>query len=280
MPLGYNNEPRLINMGDSAELIADIFIDEKPYEDGDLLSVEFEVQKPDLTHQTVTGVIQDDGSGYGIFDDTDQEGKYITIARFTTIDGLVKSTRVDFQVQDPFATNPTVQSVIDEVWNRFQDCFDSELGGPWLRDRTLMTFEPRDIANRIPEAMVLINVTGPPTELTASYFTTPDNDGNPNPSQELLVAFTYIATIKHLMRSYTEQPDIKGANVVYEDRRDYLQRWQLIYQMEWDYWLKALMLWKRQFLNLGHSSLLVSNKAGRLLGPGMKSRNIGRGWWY
>ena len=41
----------------------------------------------------------------------------------------------------------------------------------------------------------------------------------------LLEFATYIETIKHLKRSYVEQPDWQGVTVARADRRDYLQRW-------------------------------------------------------
>jgi hypothetical protein len=119
-------------------------------------------------------------------------------------------------------------------------------------------------------------------------FTTPIPDHDPNlpdgsmqddPDQIVIIQATLLAVIKHLMRSYVEQPNVVGANMVWQDRRDYLQRWQTIYTIEEGYFRQVVALWKRQFYNFGHSSLLVSSKAGRLgYGPGFRARNAARGY--
>lgn len=283
MPLGYDKEPRLYNLGDTAELNGSIYNDDgDKYTGDDLLAVQFVVRKPDGTQTTLDGTIDDEGDASGIYTDTNVIGDYQTLARFTTVYGNLKSSRSDFQVQDPFEEDvPQAQKdFVRAVWRKFQDCFDSEEGGPWLRDETLASFDPQDVLDFVPEAMLLINSTQPITEFDVPFFTNIQTNGDPNPNEQFLVAFTYIAMIRHLMRSYVEQPDLQGAQVVYENRRDYLQRWQLLYQMEFDYWNRLLMLWKRQFLGLGQSALLVTSKAGRLLGPGMKNRMLNRGWWY
>jgi hypothetical protein len=91
------------------------------------------------------------------------------------------------------------------------------------------------------------------------------------------VQATLLAVIRHLMRSYVEQPAPQGANIVYQDRRDYLQRWEEIYKIEEEFFKYVLALWKRQFLHLGTGSLLVHSKAGRLYGPGYnRARTISR----
>jgi hypothetical protein len=170
---------------------------------------------------------------------------------------------------------------------RFEDCFDSDLGGPHLRDETLAYFEPSKIEKFIAEGLLEVNLWPPFTNLDLSYFTTQVIDPDPalppgsmqaDPDRYVIALGTELAIIRHLMRSYVEQPAPQGANIVYQDRRDYLQRWQQIYQLEKAEWDRVVALWKRQFLNLGKSSLLVQTKAGRVY-PGARTRGATRGYY-
>jgi hypothetical protein len=104
----------------------------------------------------------------------------------------------------------------------------------------------------------------------------------PNDSIPIVVLGTLIQVIRHLMRSYVEQPAPMGSEVAYEDRRDYLQRWQMILQDLQEEWWRMLLLWKRQYYHFGHSALSVHSKAGRLYGTqggSWRMRNAGRGWY-
>jgi hypothetical protein len=123
--------------------------------------------------------------------------------------------------------------------------------------------------------------------LDLSYFTTPIPNPDPNlpantyqpdPDRIVLVQATLLAVIKHLMRSYVEQPQPQGANIVWQDRREYLQRWQSIYQIEDAAFKEMVLLWKRQFYNFGQGALSVHSKAGRLYPTGWRARNVSRGY--
>jgi hypothetical protein len=96
----------------------------------------------------------------------------------------------------------------------------------------------------------------------------------------LLVKGVLILTIRHLMRSYTEQPTPQGAQVVWHDRTRYQQLWNQVYQVEYADYIEKVRLWKRTTLNLGHSALLTISKAGRLYPYGsQRSRGIYRGYY-
>jgi hypothetical protein len=282
MPLGYDSEQRVVNAGDTAPLYAFLYDDrDQPVSSDDLVAVEYTIEKPDGSRiEGEPGEVQDDGTGFLLFTDTDQQGEYRVVAKFIFVNGEVRSTRTDFQVADPF--NPPIptdeQLVADKVWNKIEDCFDSEDGGPWMRDMTLQVFTPNRIPDFIDEAVFDINITNPPTEITIGAFTIPDPDGHYH-DLPLIVQGTFLAVVRHLMRSYTEQPLPQGGQVTYEDRRDYLQRWGTIYQIEaqlYDHWVK---MWKRKFFLFGQSKILVASKAGRLLPAPLRSRNIGRGYY-
>lgn len=170
-----------------------------------------------------------------------------------------------FPIGTPVSADPSYEEIITAaVWLRLEDCFDSIEGGPWLRDKTLMNFDESKIAAFIPEALADINLQMPPTALQISNFTAWSTTPGDNVNMPILVKGVLCLTIRHLMRSYVEQPQPQGAQVVWHDRTRYTQMWQAIYQVEHDDFIQAVRLWKRTTLNLGHSALSVFNKSGRM----------------
>lgn len=273
-----------IPQSDSAELRAYLTVNGQPITADQILSVNFTVQKPDATSQTVQGTIESDGAGFYRWTDTSLIGQYVVQAQFALATGEVRSKMLNFAVYDPFnpPTPSEVDLIVDEVQLRLEDIFDSIEGGPWLRDQTNAQFDYSKVAAFIPEAMLDINVEMPPTNVTLDYFTmtTTDQHGNviQNPNAPLLVKAVLVLTIRHLMRSYTEQPVPQGGQIVWEDRTRYAQAWQAVYQIEHQDFEQKLRLWKRTFLNLGHSALLTYSKGGRNFGFGnMSARNAIRG---
>jgi hypothetical protein len=126
-----------------------------------------------------------------------------------------------------------------------EDCFDSDLGGPYLRDVTLANFDKNKVKGLADMALMQINLK-PPTQnfdIDTFPYTT---------ARALFAKALLIESIKHLMRSYVEQPAVLGAGQIsYFDRRDYLQRWQALYQIEWEEFKHWLALFKRGFYNFG-----------------------------
>lgn len=188
---------------------------------------------------------------------------------------------VNFAVIDPM--NPpepsSVDQIVEQVMLRLEDCFDSTEGGPWLRDRSKAHFDGQKIADFIPEALLDINVQMPPTNFDISMFASP-NPGTLNPNMPLLVKAVLCLTIRHLMRSYTEQFTPTGqGQLVWPDRTKYQQAWKAIYDVEYADYVAATRLWKRTGYQFGHSALLTFSKAGRLYPySGMSTRGIYRGY--
>jgi hypothetical protein len=267
--------------------------DSNPIPAASITSVSFEIQNPAGAKTTTSGTIEPDGAGFLRYDTTAKPlGEYIAMVKFTLNSGERRSTRVDFTIIDPFLTIvPSKDEVIAQnVWNLLEDCFDSEEGGPWLRDMTLSFFDRKKIEQFIPYAMMEINNAQPMTSFGTETFVTivfgPDGitptAANPTESIPIVSLGVLIQVIRHLMRSYVEQPANMGSEIAFEDRRDYLQRWQLILQDLVPDYQRMLILWKRQFLNLGKSALSIHSKAGRLYGTHNSSwrmRNAGRGWY-
>jgi hypothetical protein len=290
MSLGYRRpeDMKIVLMGDTAELYAFPTPSAEYVADPlDIASGEFTVIAPDGTTDTLTATVNDDGGIFARFTDTTQVGSYRVLATATFSSGEVRSETFTFEVEDPLDPPPPTkhEEIADAVWLRFEDLFDSTEGGPWLRDMTLRYFDKRKIPAFIGDALMEINLAPPMTNATIIDFTTPVAVGNPDLDgpdldQGILILATELAIIRHLMRSYVEQPALVGVQAGYEDRRDYLQRWQTIYEIDMEVFKRWLALWKRQFLGLGHSKILVSSKAGRLYGPtAQRTRNVSRGWY-
>lgn len=279
MAIGFDRERKLVALNDSAELYASLLNpDDSPVTADQLTSVSFTVQAPDESKTTTEGVVQDDGRGYLRYTATALKGHYRAVASFTFTDGEVASTRVDFEVFDPFdPPTPSDTEVVGMlVWHKLEDCFDAEDEGPWLKDMTLNYFNESKMSSFINEALFALNQLNPPTTVTLTNFSL---NGVASMDAPLLAQGTFLVVLRHLMRSYTEQPLPQGAQIVYEERRDYPQRWKLIYDIEKEAYTEWAKLWKRQFLQLGHAKGLVDSKAGRLLPAPMRSRNIGRGFF-
>lgn len=288
MSLGYDKQLKIVALNDSAQLSAYLYDDrDQKYSPEDLASVTFTIQKPAIdsdgnsystNRSEIEGSIEDDGSGYLVFDQTDTPGHYICIAKFTLADGITKSTRSDFEVFDPFeVVNTQTRIVADGVWTKLEDCFDSETEGPWVQDMTLHFFREEKMEKFIAEALFDINHQNPPTDVGIESFVNTNNTVSNN--YPLLVQSVFVQVLRHIMRSYVEQPLPTGAQIAFQDRRDYLQRWQGMYEIELAVYSRWLSLWKRGFLHLGHSRLLVSAKAGRLIPAPMRARSVGRGYW-
>lgn len=294
MSLGTEQLPKIVSLGDTVPLVAYAYTDRDATVDPDeVIEVNYTVRLPDGTTADLSGEIQPDGSAFARYDTSSgsQIGEYHWIAQFIFESGE-RTTFPDgnFVVFDPLNPPPLTrdQEIGQEVWLRLEDCFDSQEGGPWLRDMTLAYFEPSKVERFIPEGLLLINQYPPATNLDLSYFTTPLLDPDPNlpegtyqpdPDRFIIVEATLIAVIKHLMRSYVEQPNLVSGNAVWQDRRDYLQRWQTILQIEQADFKFMVTLWKRQFLNLGRGALLTHSKAGRLYPTGFRARNAMRGYY-
>lgn len=183
-----------------------------------------------------------------------KSGLYQGRVKFTMDNDDVRSEIEKIEVIDPFNDIGITDrdNVIDGAWMKIEDAFDSELGGPHLRDRTLAIFDKQKMAALLPDAIYKINATyQPATSYTDENF--PYLPHGPLLSQALLVQ-----TIKHLIRSYTEQPlAVGGANISYFDRRDYQQRWQAVLEIEERQLMEWLDLFKRDLMGFGTGALLI-----------------------
>lgn len=281
MSLGFDQEQRVINAGDVAELVATLYDKEdNPVEAEELISVQFTIQHPDGKKSTpISGEIEDNGTGTLNYKETSEVGHYLGVAAFETVNGI-KSTYINFEVIDPFEeVEPSPSWVVaNDAWEKFEDLFDSSQGGPWLRDMTLSVFNKQKMERFIDDALMDINLQNPPTNLTVESFVT-KAPVTASADLPLITQGLLLQIIRHLIRSYVEQPNPSGAQIAWHDRRDYQQRWESVYSLEKEQYMRMVALYKRRFLNLGMTVSIVSSKAGRLLPSPMRVRQIGRGYW-
>lgn len=207
------------------------------------------------------------------------EGEYKAYCRFTYNEGgftKIRDVPCDYEVVDAFVRYGAqpFDGAVDLAWKYLEDCFDSEQGGPWLRDMTLAHFDKAKMRELVPSVFMEINAMPPQTDLTPDGFDYASDDGLAFVAQGVLVA-----AIRHLMRSYTEQPMMTNSPVAWADRTRYQQAWSVIYQVELDWWKRLLTLYKQRFFGTG-AKLLVGTKSGRMIPAPMRSRGIGRGWGY
>lgn len=258
---------------------------------GSIHSVTFTVVKPNnTTDPLVPDIVNDpgtvdtneDGHGFYVVNAAvnDTEGQYKAIATFTYDDGsltnLTKSIPCDYEVADPFvrAGSSPADGSVKQCWTMLEDCFDSEIGGPWLRDMTLAVFDQTKVRALVPQVLLDINNQMPFTSYSEESFPYA-GDGEALFAEGLLVA-----SLRHLMRSYTEQPDVISSPVAFMDRKRYQQAWKAQYDVESEVWKKWLNRWKLQQYDLSHASLLLYNKSGRFLPGPMRTRNVGRWGGY
>jgi len=151
----------------------------------------------------------------------------------------------------------------------FADLFDSTTGGPWLNEnfQTHFTYDRMAFLLRI--ATMKFNVLGYP--VTSYRVEQGGGSGIPENYTDLILWGTKLEAMRHLITSYTEQPDFRNIATTYTDRRDYMTRWQSVLADEKPDYEKAVKMAKRSLLSLGRGSLLVS---GGIYGGGARSMYV------
>jgi hypothetical protein len=156
------------------------------------------------------------------------------------------------------ALAPGMKEIVDQSWVRFADLYDSPQGGPHLQ----VYFESHFSLNRV--AQLLRVAVGKLNTIAQPHQTyTIDGDGGATFPVTvwgpLLEQALYVEVIKHLRRSYVEQPDIRNdSGVARADRRDYLDRWGLILEDEQEDLKKRLDTFKISSMGLGKPAVMVS----------------------
>lgn len=150
---------------------------------------------------------------------------------------------------------------VERTWIKLGDLFDSPYGGPHLQVYLQTRFDRERLAQLLSGAVGRLNTISQPHQ-TMSLSNFPWDSWGAVAEQALLVE-----AIKHLMRSYVEQPDVQGVPTARTDRRDYLDRWAKILDMEKADLDEQLDTFKMAFMGLGSPGVLVSGGLYRMLEP-------------
>jgi hypothetical protein len=144
-----------------------------------------------------------------------------------------------------------------QVWVRFADLFDSAGGGPNLQSYFQAHWSRGRMAQLMGVALGKLNGMAQPW----SSYTLDGQNGPEFPLQfwgGLLASMTYVEAIKHLIRSYTEQPQFMGPGIARQDRRDYAQRWREVLEDEQAEVRSQLDVFKIRHIMTGSPRVLVS----------------------
>lgn len=158
-----------------------------------------------------------------------------------------------------------MKDIVESVWRKFADLFDSPYGGPHLQVYFQTNFGRNRMAQLLYDSVEHINSMVPGER----PYALSSEDGAKFPSRwyGLLGEQLYVETIKHLRRSYVEQPSEKGVGLALLDRRDYMNRWgEILREAEADL-TKMMDQFKMYRFNLGQTRAVISGGAYGRFGP-------------
>lgn len=164
--------------------------------------------------------------------------------------------------------DPGMKELVEDVWIRFADLFDSPDGGPNLQTYFQTNFSRNRLAQLLKFAVGRLNTASQPSQT----YTIETNAGGQGqfPLQmwgPLLAQSLYVECLKHLVRSYVEQPMFMGGSVTRLDRRDYMDRWMSVLNMEESLFSKEMEVFKIRNMGFGRPRVLVSGGVFGRFGP-------------
>lgn len=197
-------------------------------------------------------------------------GPYVLVWEYE-VAGVAEEWRVWLEVgksapeYDPLVED--MKGIIETTWTRFSDLFDFATEGPHLQTYIQSNFGRNRLAQLLRIAVGRLNTVAQPFQ---SY--TIDGDGGASfPVARwgsLLESALYVECLRHLMRSYVEQPEVQsGSGVSRLDRRDYLDRWGIVLQGEEAILKQQLDHFKIANMGLGRARVLVSGGVWGRWGP-------------
>jgi hypothetical protein len=163
--------------------------------------------------------------------------------------------------------SPDFKDLVEQTVLRLADLIDSPGGGPNLETYVQSKFGRGRMAELMKIALGRMNTMAQPF----SSFTLDGQGGALFPVAQwgpLLGTLTWIETLKHLIRSYTEQPQFIGSgNISRLDRRDYVQRWRDVLLDEEKAAQAQLETFKIAQMGLGRPAVLISGGVYGRYGP-------------
>ncbi len=178
------------------------------------------------------------------------------------IDGDDRTRETYYEVgntsPDYDALPDAMKAVVENVYWRFSDLFDSPLGGPHLQVYLQTNWGRNRMAQALRSALNRLNTWSQPHQ---TYALDPAQGGKAFPVDQwggTLEQALFVEIIKHLRRSYVEQPDVQGVSLARFDRRDYMTRWGDILRDEQAELDRMIDQFKIAHMGLGSPASLVA----------------------
>ena len=207
------------------------------------------------THSS-TGVYETNLSS----DDSATPGHYTVVWRYW-MNGVEQEYRSYIEIgpaspdYDSLCSN--MKDLIGTVWIRFADLYDSPGGGPNLQTYFQTHFNRQRLAQLLKIAIGTLNTVAQPH----STYSLCGDGGQRFPFRvwgPLLERSLFVEALKHLIRSYVEQPQFVGGAVTRLDRRDYIDRWNIVLSMEEPVFQRQMEVFKIAHMGMGKPAVLVS----------------------
>jgi hypothetical protein len=176
--------------------------------------------------------------------------------------------------------DPGLQDMVQWVWLRMIDAYDSTIGGANLQ----MWFQSRFSVGRVAQLMrIALNRINASMQPSSGYVLDPGSDQFPYADASaaaVLEQATWVETIKHLQRSYVEQPVYDGATVARLDRRDYMDRWGVVLQQEEALFKQELDVFKINRMGLSTTRVLAAGGLYPQFWRAMPGLSAARGYMW
>lgn len=206
-------------------------------------------------------------------------GDHVVRFSFTLNGGVTRTYDQPFTIvsQMPYWDSFDLEQrlMIDNIYHKISDTFDSREGGPYLWELYQTQFNAFETIARLTatDAMTYINYTYQPA-FAPPYSIGAGSGGKVFPTQwyGVLEWAGYVQILRHISRSYIEIPDVESVGTARFDRKRYRNEWEREYDAEKETFDKMLRQFKRKFLVGSRRAWLLGGRIpGILVNPARPS---------